>query len=76
MARTAKKLLLLAALLLAWGISDLYRCATTGRELLQLYAGLESIESLVSGQLLRGVLKAGAATAVALFAWHTGRRRK
>ena len=74
MSKTAKKLLLLAALLLAWGLWDLYRYATVGRELLQLYAGVGSVERLVDGQLLRGLLKAVAAAAVALSAWWIGRR--
>ena len=74
MPKTAKKLLLLAALLLAWGLWDLYRYAAVGRELLQLYAGVGSVERLVDGQLLRGLLKAVAAAAVALSAWWIGRR--
>ena len=70
MPKTAKKLLLLAALLLAWGLWDLYRYAAVGRELLQLYAGVGSVERLV------GLLKVGAAATVALSAWWIGRRGK
>lgn len=57
MAKAAKVLLIIAFLLIIWGVADLYNCATTGKEVLEYYNGAQIIKELVNYNFVQGLIK-------------------
>lgn len=57
MAKAAKVLLIIAFLLIIWGVADLYNCETTGKEVLEYYNGAQIIKELVNYNFIQGLIK-------------------
>lgn len=69
-------LFIVSVLLLIWGGTDLYNYATTGRDLLQHYAGKETIQELVNYNLIQGLVKVilGVLAAVCAYLFRSKKR--
>lgn len=69
-------LLIIAVLLIVWGIADFYNYAVTGRELLQYYGEAELINRLVSYSFAQGVIKVILALLLIPIFHFVGKKRK
>ena len=52
-----KLLLVIAFLLVFWGLVDFYHYVFIGREMLVHYAGVGSVQELVNNSLIQGLIK-------------------
>ena len=69
-------LIIIAVLLLIWGMLDFYNYAVTGKEILRYYNEAEIIKRLVNYNLLQGFIKVVSGLLL-IAVWHfTGKKEK
>ena len=69
-----KILLVIAALLILWGLVDFYHYIFIGREMLVHYAGVETVRELVNNSLMQGAIKTAAGLLAAVWSLLAGRK--